>query len=114
MLKSNHQANQGTERNGTPRIPTGWAVHRLGDLCRVAHGYAFARQEMVASADKSLPVVVTIGNFRYAGCFRFRSTTTKRITGLIPQRATSSPGAPLRIMTSQTPNGADVGIPSEV
>lgn len=90
----------------------GWTRIRLGDVARVKHGFAFSG--MGESSDTGLPVVVGIGNFDYAGGFRFGSTTLKRFSGGFPAEYILKPGDVLLAMTCQTAGGEILGIPGTV
>jgi type I restriction enzyme S subunit len=85
---------------------------RLGDVCRVEHGYAFKGADM-EEGDEG-PIVVNIGNFRYNGGFRFESTRIQRTLSPYPQSYELSPGDVLLIMTCQTPGGEILGVPGRV
>ena len=91
---------------------SGWSRIRLGDVARVKHGFAFSG--MGESSDTSLPVVIGIGNFDYAGGFRFDSTTLKRFSGSFPAEYILEPGDVLLAMTCQTAGGEILGIPGTV
>lgn len=69
---------------------------------------------MREDSDTNLPVVVGIGNFNYAGGFRFAATTIKRYRGDYPEEFELSPGDVLLAMTCQTPDGEILGIPGTV
>lgn len=89
-----------------------WKRRRLGDVLRIRHGYAFSG--MSAEIPPPAPVVVGIGNFDYAGGFRFDSTTVKRFLGDYPKEFELAPGDVLLAMTCQTPGGEILGIPGRV
>jgi type I restriction enzyme S subunit len=93
-------------------VTTAWTPTRLGDVLRVKHGYAFSG--MGENAAATLPVVVGIGNFDYAGGFRFSSTTRKRYNGKYPLEFELAPGDVLLAMTCQTPGGEILGIPGTI
>ncbi len=86
-----------------------WTPTRLGDVVRVKHGFAFSG--MAENPDRTLPVVVGIGNFDYSGGFRFGSTSVKRYFGEYPLEFNLSPGDVLLAMTCQTAGGEILGIP---
>jgi restriction endonuclease S subunit len=96
------------------RDQNGWINCRLGDVCHISHGFAFSGLVMKVSDDHSLPVIVTIGNFRYEGGFRFANTPVKRLLGPIPKGSILKAGTVLLIMTCQTPDGAVLGIPARI
>ena len=89
-----------------------WTPTRLGDVVRVKHGFAFSG--MAENPDRTLPVVVGIGNFDYTGGFRFGSTSVKRYVGEYPPEFNLSPGDVLLAMTCQTAGGEILGIPGVV
>lgn len=89
-----------------------WTPTRLGDVVCVKHGFAFSG--MAENRDMTLPVVVGIGNFDYAGGFRFGTTTLKRYVGDYPPEFELAPGDLLLAMTCQTPGGEILGIPGTV
>ncbi|MET4051885.1 type I restriction enzyme S subunit [Frigoribacterium sp. PvP054] len=93
-------------------MTSGWTPTRLGEVVKIKHGFAFSG--MAANTDSSLPVVVGIGNFDYAGGFRFGSTTIKRYVGQYPAEFTLTPGDVLLAMTCQTAGGEILGIPGTV
>jgi type I restriction enzyme S subunit len=95
-------------------VPKSWRRVRLGEICRIKHGFAFSSNAMKESDDKNLPVIVTIGNFRYEGGFRFEATKVKRLCGEIPPGSRLQPGNILLIMTCQTPDGSVLGIPAKI
>jgi restriction endonuclease S subunit len=86
-----------------------WTPTFLGDVVRIKHGFAFSG--MTENSDKTLPVVVGIGNFDYTGGFRFESSKVKRYVGEYPPEFNLSPGDLLLVMTCQTPGGEILGIP---
>ncbi|WP_259362660.1 restriction endonuclease subunit S [Curtobacterium sp. ME12] len=90
----------------------GWTPTRLGEVVKIKHGFAFSG--MAENPDSSLPVVVGIGNFDYAGGFRFNSTTVKRYVGEYPSEFVLKPGDVLLAMTCQTAGGEILGIPGTV
>lgn len=91
---------------------TGWSLTRLGDVIHIKHGFAFSG--MAEDPDFTLPVVVAIGNFDYAGGFRFDSTTVKRYQGDYPAEYKMKPGEVLLAMTCQTTGGEILGIPGTI
>lgn len=93
-------------------MTSGWTPTRLGEVVKIKHGFAFSG--MGENADSTLPVVVGIGNFDYAGGFRFGSTTVKRYIGGFPAEFQLAPGDVLLAMTCQTPGGEILGIPGTV
>lgn len=90
-----------------------WPETRLGDLMRVAHGWAFKSTEFSEELT-GRPIVVAIGNFQYTGGFRFESTKTKEYLGEYPHGYELSPGDILLAMTCQTSGGEILGIPARV
>jgi hypothetical protein len=93
-------------------MSSNWAKTRLGDVLRIKHGFAFSG--MGENSDPSLPIVVAIGNFDYAGGFRFGSTTIKRFSGTYPAEFRLAPGDVLLAMTCQTTGGEILGLPGTV
>lgn len=93
-------------------MKAGWSRIRLGDVARVKHGFAFSG--MAESSDSNLPVVIGIGNFDYAGGFRFDATKLKRFSGGFPAEYILKPGDVLLAMTCQTAGGEILGIPGTV
>jgi type I restriction enzyme S subunit len=93
-------------------VTIGWTPTRLGEVVKIRHGFAFSG--MAENPDSSLPIVVGIGNFDYAGGFRFGSTTVKRYAGNYPPEFTLTPGNVLLAMTCQTAGGEILGIPGTV
>lgn len=90
-----------------------WPRTRLGDVLRVKHGFAFKGAEM-ASSEVDGPIVVGIGNFDYAGGFRFESTAVKRYLADYADEFRLKAGDVLLAMTCQTPGGEILGIPGTV
>lgn len=93
-------------------MTTTWLPTRLGDVVRIKHGFAFSG--MGESSDSNLPIVVGIGNFDYAGGFRFGSSPIKRYSGNYPPEYGLLPGDVLLAMTCQTSGGEILGIPGVV
>jgi len=93
-------------------VTAGWTPIRLGDVVHIKHGFAFSG--MGENADKSLPIVVAIGNFDYAGGFRFDSTAVKRFRGDYPREFELLPGDVLLAMTCQTADGEILGVPGTI
>lgn len=90
----------------------GWAEDfRLGDACKIKHGYAFKGRYMTTREDPSLPIVVNIVNFQYTGGFRFESSKIQRYEGNYPKEYTLKIGNIILVMTCQTPNGEILGVP---
>ena len=87
---------------------------RLGDACRIVHGYAFSSRNMTSEDDVSLPIVVNIVNFRYDGGFRFDTTPVQRLKEQVPSEYILKAGDILVIMTCQTPKGEILGIPGQI
>jgi type I restriction enzyme S subunit len=91
----------------------GWMPRSLGDLVSIKHGWPF-KSELFATELTGHPVVVSVGNFRYSGGFRFGETLTKEYRGNYPAEYELSPGDILLIMTCQTAGGEILGIPARV
>ena len=90
-----------------------WKKVRLGDLISVKHGYAFKGEDF-SESNLEGPIVVTIGNFDYAGGFRFESTRIKRCVSEYPEEYMMQPGEILLAMTCQTSGGEILGIPGVI
>ncbi|WP_405225981.1 restriction endonuclease subunit S [Lentisalinibacter sediminis] len=90
-----------------------WVSTRLGDIIRVKHGWAFKSPEFDAEWERK-PIVISVGNFRYTGGFRFSETTTRGYRGAYPKEFELSPGDILLVMTCQTAGGEILGIPARV
>ena len=86
-----------------------WKEVQLGDLISVKHGYAFKGDDF-SENNLEGPIVVTIGNFDYAGGFRFESTRIKRCVSEYPEEYEMQPGEVLLAMTCQTSGGEILGI----
>lgn len=92
--------------DGWPRI----------DFCRLAtvtHGWPF-RSDHFTEPTGTLPIVVSIGNFRYSGGFRFESSTTKAYAGDYPPEFELNQGDLMLVMTCQTAGGEILGVPALV
>ncbi len=61
-----------------------WQKVRLGDLVNITHGWPF-KSEFFTEERKGLPIIVSIGNFRYTGGFRFDSTVVKEYLDDYPE-----------------------------
>jgi type I restriction enzyme S subunit len=90
-----------------------WQEVRLGDLIRVEHGWPF-KSEFFSEEVTGGPIVVSIGNFRYTGGFRFESTTVREYRGEYPRNFELRPGDILLVMTCQTAGGEILGLPAKV
>ena len=88
--------------------------YRLGDGCKIKHGFAFKGESMTTKDDDKLPIVVNIVNFQYTGCFRFESTKVQRYVGTYPKEYELHPGDVLLVMTCQTPKGEILGVPGRI
>ncbi|MBI2844016.1 MAG: restriction endonuclease subunit S [Armatimonadetes bacterium] len=98
----------------TRGLPVGWIPNfKLGDACRIKHGYAF-KGDLMTTQDCELPVVVNIVNFQYTGGFRFQSTKVQRYRGDYPKEYEMKPGQILVVMTCQTPKGEILGVPGRI
>lgn len=87
--------------------------YRLGDGCKVKHGFAFKGEFMTTDAADA-PVVVNIVNFQYTGGFRFTTTKIQRYTGPYPRDYELKPGDVLLVMTCQTAGGEILGVPGRI
>lgn len=90
-----------------------WQSTRLGDLVRIKHGWPF-KSELCSTTLTGLPLVVSVGNFRYTGGFRFDSTECREYRGPYPDAYELVPGDVLVVMTCQTPGGEILGIPGRI
>jgi type I restriction enzyme, S subunit len=90
-----------------------WRVVQLGELVSIKHGWPF-KSNLFSEEMTGRPIVVNIGNFRYSGGFRFRSTTVKEYRGDYPEEFELTPGDILLVMTCQTPGGEILGIPGRI
>ena len=90
-----------------------WQSVRLGDLIKVEHGWPF-KSECFNESLTGKPIIVSIGNFRYSGGFRFDSTTIKEYRGEYPKAYELKSGDILLVMTCQTPEGEILGIPGRI
>jgi type I restriction enzyme S subunit len=93
--------------------PSGWAPVRLGDLVEIKHGWPF-KSELFSADLSGRPIVVSIGNFRYTGGFRFSETSVKEYRGAFPREYELAPGDVLLVMTCQTAGGEILGIPGRI
>jgi len=88
-----------------------WEKVRLGDLVKITHGWPF-KSEFFTEERAERPIIVSIGNFKYSGGFRFESTTIKKYTADYPKEYELTPGDILLVMTCQTSGGEILGIPA--
>ncbi len=88
--------------------------YRLGNNCRIKHGFPFKSSFMTTDKDENLPIVVNIVNFQYTGGFRFDSTKVQRYLGDYPKSFELRPSDILLVMTCQTPGGEILGIPGKI
>jgi type I restriction enzyme S subunit len=90
-----------------------WEKVRLGDLVKITHGWPF-KSECFTEERTGRPIIVSIGNFKYTGGFRFESTTIKEYTAAYPKEYELTPGDILLVMTCQTSGGEILGIPGRI
>jgi len=90
-----------------------WRQVRLGDLIAIKHGWPF-KSDQFSPDLTGKPIVVSIGNFRYTGGFRFESTQVKEYRGEYPAEFELVGGDILLVMTCQTEGGEILGIPARV
>lgn len=96
-------------------MPSDWDKNfRLGDACKIKHGFAFKGEFMTTEENVSLPIVVNIVNFQYSGGFRFDSSKIQRYNGIYPKEYELSPEEILVVMTCQTPNGEILGVSGKI
>jgi type I restriction enzyme S subunit len=91
----------------------GWPQVRLGDVAGIAHGWPFVG-ELCSEELSGKPIIVSIGNFRYTGGFRFEETRVREYQGDYPKEFELSPHDILLVMTYQTAGGEILGIPARV
>ena len=92
---------------------SGWASVKLGELVEIKHGWPF-KSEHFHEDLTGQPVVVSVGNFRYTGGFRFTETSIKEYRDSYPKEYELAAGDMLLIMTCQTAGGEILGIPARV
>ena len=90
-----------------------WEKVRLGDLVKITHGWPF-KSEFFTEERAGRPIIVSIGNFKYSGGFRFETTTIKEYTADYPKEYELTPGDILLVMTCQTSGGEILGIPARI
>jgi type I restriction enzyme S subunit len=90
-----------------------WERSRLGDFVKITHGWPF-KSECFTEDRAGRPIIVSIGNFKYTGGFRFESTTIKEYTGDYPNEYELTPDDILLVMTCQTSGGEILGIPARI
>lgn len=88
-----------------------WKDVSFGEVASIRHGWPF-KSEYFSTVLSGRPIVVSIGNFRYTGGFRFESTELKEYCGEYPTEYELNPGDILLVMTCQTPGGEILGIPA--
>ena len=91
----------------------GWTPARLGDLVEIKHGWPF-KSDLYDQVREGRPIVVSVGNFRYTGGFRFDETTINEYRGTYPEDYELVAGDILLIMTCQTAGGEILGVPARV
>lgn len=92
---------------------SGWTPVKLGELIEVKHGWPF-KSEHFDEDLTGLPIVVSVGNFRYTGGFRFAETSINEYRDSYPKEYDLAPRDILLIMTCQTAGGEILGIPARV
>ena len=90
-----------------------WQSFILGEAVEIKHGWPF-KSEFFAENSPGQPIVVSIGNFRYSGGFRFNETTLKFYDSEYPDDYRLSSGDILLVMTCQTAGGEILGIPGKI
>ncbi len=90
-----------------------WGETELGDVVSVTHGWPF-KSELYSNESLGGPIVVSVGNFRYTGGFRFSETAVKEYRGEYPKEYELSAGDILLVMTCQTAGGEILGLPARV
>lgn len=74
-----------------------WEDTTLGTLICVKHGWPF-KSEFLVEGVSDYPIVVSVGNFKYTGGFRFYETKARGYSGDYPAEYLLSPGDILLIM----------------
>jgi len=100
--------------NGHSHLNSWQDSYRLGDGCKIKHGFAFKGESMTTQDADPLPIVVNIVNFQYTGGFRFGSTKVQRYVGAYPKEYELRPGDVVLVMTCQTPKGEILGVPGRI
>ena len=90
-----------------------WEKVRFGELVKITHGWPF-KSECFTEERTGRPIIVSIGNFKYTGGFRFESTTVKEYIAEYPKEYELTPGDILLVMTCQTSGGEILGIPGRI
>jgi len=90
-----------------------WPPTRLGELVEIKHGWPF-KSEYFDNHLTGKPIVVSVGNFRYTGGFRFTETSVKEYGASYPKEYELAPRDILLVMTCQTAGGEILGIPARV
>jgi type I restriction enzyme, S subunit len=80
---------------------------------RIEHGWPF-KSELFTEERAGRPIIVSVGNFRYTGGFRFAETSVKEYRGTYPKQFELAPDDVLLVMTCQTAGGEILGIPARV
>ncbi|EQD72912.1 restriction modification system DNA specificity subunit, partial [mine drainage metagenome] len=86
-----------------------WQSAKLGEVASIKHGWPFKSEYLSDHTGK--PIVVSIGNFKYTGGFRFDETQRREYLGDYPDEYLLAAGDILLIMTCQTEGGEILGIP---
>lgn len=89
---------------------TEWQSAKLGEVASIKHGWPF-KSEYLTDQCTGRPIVVSIGNFKYTGGFRFDETQKRGYLGDYPDEYLLAAGDILLIMTCQTEGGEILGIP---
>jgi type I restriction enzyme S subunit len=89
-----------------------WQTHRLGNLIAIRHGFAFASEHY---SDSGQYVLLTPGNFREEGGFRWLGDKQKFYGGPVPTGFVLKPGDMLVAMTEQAPGllGSTFFVPAD-
>ncbi|KPZ21800.1 restriction endonuclease subunit S [Pseudomonas coronafaciens] len=90
-----------------------WKPIKLGEVVTIKHGWPF-KSEHLTEQSTGNPIVVSVGNFKYNGGFRFDETKTREYNGPYPSDYLLSAGDILLIMTCQTEGGEILGIPGVI
>ena len=90
-----------------------WQPTKLSDIVKIKHGYPF-KSKLCTEERAGGPIVVSVGNFSYAGGFRFNETRVREYLGDYPSEFELAPGDVLLIMTCQTSGGEILGVPGRI
>ena len=84
----------------------------LSDHLSIKHGFAFKSKDFAVSSDKSLPVVLTPGNYTEVATLNLNTRKTKRLLGTIPNNYLFSKGDLTIVMTDLSSKMKILGQPA--